>query len=691
MTPRQDGYVTQFHDLQEYIAIPRVEGLAMSPDGQRLVAVVKTLTEDRKKYLTTLCEIDPEGERPSRRLTRSKEGESGPAFLPDGTLLFVSARPDPTAAEDGTDEDEDKPSLWALPTAGEAIHVASRPGGVNAPVVARAAGTVVFTASTLPGDAAGDEARRKLRTDAGISAILHEENPIRYWDQQLGPDHPRLFVLTKDVLDLAADGQPAAQDTVRDLTPDPGQALVAQDFDVTPDGSAVVTGWFVPDGRAGQYSELVRIDASTGQRTTLLTRERIDFTEPRVSPDGRAVVCSAEVIGTTAEQPDKTLWLVPLDGTPARDLLPGLELWPGGPAWSADSATVYYTADQRGRAPVFAVDVATGAVRQVTHDDGAYGTLSVSPDGRVLYALRSAVDAPPTPVRIDASTGEVTTLPAPGSPLTLPGRLTEVSATAPDGTEIRGWLVLPAVGHLSGQASATADPAPLVLWVHGGPFSSWNTWSWRWNPWIMAAHGYAVLLPDPCLSTGYGREHIRRGYGRWGDATFDDVMAITDAALARDDIDQSRTAMMGGSFGGYMANWIAGHTDRFGAIVTHASLWKLEIMLTSDESFQIVHEFGDPTEHPGWWEANDPSRHAAKIRTPMLVIHGDKDYRCPIGNALWAWWDLLRNQVDAKFLYFPDENHWILGPGNALVWYETVLAFLAQHVLGQPWQRPRSL
>jgi dipeptidyl aminopeptidase/acylaminoacyl peptidase len=677
--------VTQFHDLQEYIAIPRVEGLAMSPDGQRLVAVVKTLAEDRKKYVTALWEIDPGGERPPRRLSRSKEGESSPAFLPDGTLLFVSARPGPEAGQDDKDAGQAKPSLWALPAGGEAAHVASRPGGVSAPVVAREAGTVVFTAATMPGDAARDEDRRKARKDAGISAILHEEIPVRSWDHQLGPDQPRLFVLAQDA--LGQDGQDQDgqdQAPARDLTPLPGQALVDQVADLTPDGSAVVTGWFLPDGRCGQRSELVTIDSRTGQRRTLLARERIDFTAPRVSPDGRAVVCAGEVNGTMTELPDKTLWLVPLDGTPeqARDLLPGVEVWPGGQAWSPDSGTVYYTADQRGRAPVFAVDVATGAVRQVTHDDGAYDTLSVSPDGRVLYALRSAIDAPPTPVRIDVSTGEVTALPAPGSPLTLPGRLTEVNTTAPDGAGIRAWLVLP---------EPAAQPAPLLLWVHGGPFSSWNTWSWRWNPWVMAAHGYAVLLPDPCLSTGYGREHIRRGYGRWGDATFDDVMAITDAALARDDIDQSRTGMMGGSFGGYMANWIAGHTDRFGAIVAHASLWKMEVMLTSDEGYQIIREFGDPTEHPGSWEANDPSRHAPKIRTPMLVIHGDKDYRVPIGNALWQWWDLIRNQVEAKFLYYPDENHWILGPGNAGVWYETVLAFLAQHVLGQPWQRPRSL
>jgi dipeptidyl aminopeptidase/acylaminoacyl peptidase len=222
--------------------------------------------------------------------------------------------------------------------------------------------------------------------------------------------------------------------------------------------------------------------------------------------------------------------------------------------------------------------------------------------------------------------------------------------------------------------------------------SSWNSWSWRWNPWLMAARGYAVLLPDPALSTGYGRAFVARGYHQWGSRTFDDVMTLTDVAVARDDIDGSRTAMMGGSYGGYMANWIAGHTDRFNAIVSHAGLWALDQMMSTTDVAHWFHpQFGDPLTEPGMYEQNSPHLHVEKITTPILVIHGNKDYRVPVGEAHRLWWDLKRHQVDAKFLYFPDENHWILTPGNAAVWYETVFAFLAQHVLSEPWQRPALL
>jgi len=264
----------------------------------------------------------------------------------------------------------------------------------------------------------------------------------------------------------------------------------------------------------------------------------------------------------------------------------------------------------------------------------------------------------------------------------LPGRLDEVGATAEDGTPLRAWLALP------DGASATS-PAPLLLWIHGGPLGSWNAWSWRWNPWIAVAQGYAVLLPDPALSTGYGQRMIERGWGRWGAEPYTDLMTITDAGEARPDVDESRTAAMGGSFGGYMANWVAGHTDRFAGIVTHASLWALDQFgPTTDAYFYWRREM---TAEMAW--ANSPHRFVEEIRTPMLVVHGDKDYRVPIGEALRLWAELAERggpdgEMPHRFLYFPDENHWILSPQHAKVWYATVFAFLDMTVHGKDWQVP---
>jgi dipeptidyl aminopeptidase/acylaminoacyl peptidase len=710
----EDGRAASpFEDLREFAAIPRAGALRLAPDGSWLAAAVQTPSADGKKYLTSIWRIDPQG-GPARRLTRSAEGEASPRFLPDGSLIFTSRRPDPAAdkARPGAGPGETA-ALWLLPPGGgEARIVAAPPGGVAAAEVARTAGTIVVSSPVLPeagqnsagddaataeGNTPADDARlRKERSEAGVTAILHESEPIRFWDHDLGPDQLRLFAVDPGQVQEAeqADGKGPEFRGLRDLTPEPGRALDEQQFDLSPDGTSVVTGWWQWNPAGQSHAELVMIDVATGKRRVLLSAPAYNFDGPRISPDGRLVLCQREKQMTATEPLDVTLVMLEYDGPgesgeSARDLLPTLDRWPVEPAWSTDSRAVYFAADDGGRRPVFRVDVATGDVTQVTRDDGAYTDLNPAPDGRYLYALRAAVDSPPTPVRIDLSLdgeeGAPVALPCPGTPLTLPGRLAEVEAAADDGHPIRSWLVLP-------ETASAGHPVPLLLWVHGGPMSSWNSWSWRWNPWLMAARGYALLLPDPALSTGYGQAFIARGHREWGARPFADIMAATEAALARPDIDADRVAMMGGSYGGYMANWMAGHTDRFKAIVSHAGLWALDQMFgTTDQPMFWRPQFGDPLTEPEMYEANSPNRHIARVRTPMLVIHGDKDYRVPISEALRLWWDLSRYGVEAKFLYFPDENHWILTPGNARIWYETVFAFLAQHVLGQPWERPRLL
>jgi len=693
--------VPPFRDLHDYVAIPRLTALRLAPDGTWLAAAASTLDGDGKKFVSSIWRIDACADgtgRPPSRLTRSAEGETAPEFLPDGSLLFVSPRPGPAAGTAaGGDAAADKTTaLWLLPAGGgEARRIAAPPGGVAGVATASDARAAIFTSAALPGsaDAAQDAERRQARKDAGVTAILHEAGPVRYWDHDLGPDCLRLQAaqLPGPACDLAAGGRAGQASEPRDLAPDPGRALDECHFELTPDGSLAVTGWRARDATGAETDEVMVISLDAGERRTLLAAPGLDFTDPRISPDGRLVACLRTGHDSYQRPGDVTLVVTAIDGPAGpdgpRDLLTGLDRRPLEAAWAADSASVYFTADDQGRRPVFRVDVATAEITRLTTDNGAYESLCPSPDGRWVYALRSAVDSPPAPVRLDAAApgAEPGRLASPAGPVELPGSLTEVQAAAADGAGVRGWLVLP--------AAASADaPAPLLLWVHGGPVMSWNAWSWRWNPWLMAERGYAVLLPDPALSTGYGHDFIARGHGRWGEEPFTDVMAITDAAAARPDIDAARTAMMGGSFGGYMANWIVGHTGRFCAIVSHAGLWALDQMFaTTDLPAYWSRDFGHPLAQPERYLANSPHLHADSVSTPMLVIHGDKDYRVPIGEALRLWADLTRLAKDVKFLYFPDENHWILTPGHVIVWYETVLAFLAQHVLDEPWRRPELL
>ena len=450
---------------------------------------------------------------------------------------------------------------------------------------------------------------------------------------------------------------------------------------MAPDGSFLLTTAATAEARGNvREGTVVRVDLATGEHRVLHDVPGEDVAVGPVSHDGTRAVVVRTPDSTPHSAVHPRLYVMDTATGQTTPLAHGWDRWADVVAWLPDDSAVIALADSEGRRPVFRIEVATGAVAQVTREDEAWTDVVLSPDGATAYGVRSSYLFPPEVARIDLATGEATRLPNPVERPAIPGTLEDVETVAEDGTHVRGWLVLP-------EGEAPAGGHPLLLWIHGGPLGSWNAWSWRWTPWIMAARGYAVLLPDPALSTGYGQDFIERGWGRWGQAPYTDLMALTDAVVAREDVDGDRTAAMGGSFGGYMANWVAGHTDRFRCVVTHASLWALDgFGPTTDAAFYWAREMDEQMQ-----QENSPHRFVGEIVSPMLVIHGDKDYRVPIGEGLRLWSDLLAKSgrpaaadgtTDHRFLYFPHENHWILAPQHAKVWYEVVLGFLGEHVLG---------
>ncbi|CAA9415915.1 MAG: Alanyl dipeptidyl peptidase [uncultured Rubrobacteraceae bacterium] len=669
--------------IENLLGLPRLSGLTLSPDGSRLVVSVARPDDEGKKYVDALYELDPVGERASRRLTRSAPGESGAAFAPDGSLLFLSSRPDPDAGKDEGEAREDRAALWLLPAGGgEARMLAGPPGGVDAVAVSREDGALVFAAGSHPetGGWEEDAAREKARRDAGVGAQLFTGYPIRLWDHYLGPRERHLHLIPRP-----EDEAPAG--TGKDLIPAPARSLDMATFDLTPDARTVVTSrWREAGDPRERALELVAVDAASGEERVLAGEDDAWYGSPACAPHGQSVVAVRRGIPTPEEVADTTLWLVDLQTGAGRDLLEGFDLWPQAPVWAPDSGAVFFTADEDGRTPAFRVDLDTGAVIRLARE-GAFDSLCPAPDGRTVYALRSTVTEPPHPVALDARGAGLRRLR--GFPeiddLSLPASVERVTVEAEDGTPVPSWLLLP-----PGASAETS--APLAVFVHGGPVNSWSGWHWRWNPNVFVDDGWAVLLPDPALSTGYGLGYIRRGWGRWGDVVYGDLMSAADAAVGREEVDGGTTVAMGGSFGGYMANWIAGHTDRFDALVTHASLWDLESFHgATDLGVWWEREFGDPYADPSRYREHSPHLHVGNIETPMLVVHGELDYRVPIGEALTLWTDLKRHDVPAKFLYFPDENHWILKPNNARLWYETVMGFIDHHARGREWTRPSLL
>ncbi len=670
--------------IDRMLQLPRLSSLRLSPDGRRLVVAVGTVAPDGKKMATALWQVDPVGGSPARRLTRSVAGESGGhAFLPDGSLLFASARPDPDVKAPSGDDAHPIRAIWLLPPdGGEARPVASPDGGIDGIVTSRASRAIAFGAMVHRGaaDLDEDEGCEKARRDAGVNALLFEDYPIRHWDHYLGPRHRRLFAA------IVPEGE-ARISQPRDLEPTvSGFTFEEGALDIAPDGSFVVAVRRRPGGFPETWDDIVRYDAATGEARQLTNREAA-YADCAVSPDG-ATVAAVRFSYSTPNEPERyTLVLIDLATGSQREIAGEADRRPEAPTWGPDASVLYFDSDDAGLHSAYRVDLPEGRVTRLTAS-GHVSDLCPSPDGSTIYALQSTIATPPRIVRFDARAADQ-------APVELRASVDEggiatgtvverLETEAADGTRLGAWLVRPAT------ASAGAK-APLVLLVHGGPLSSWNSWHWRWNPNVLAARGFAVLLPDPALSTGYGQRMLDRGWGQWGGNPYTDVMTVLDAAVAREDIDGSRVAMMGGSYGGYMANWMAGHTDRFRCIVTHASLWELlGFHGTTDHGPAWEHEMGDPyAEASGYlrWSPREFLAEMARHKTPMLVIHGELDHRVPISEGLTLWTDMQRLGIPGRFLYFPDENHWVLKPQNAKLWYGTVLAFLDEHLNGVPFER----
>lgn len=651
-----------FKSLDDFIAIPRVNSLA-SKNG-RLIASTAELAEKKDSWKSHLNEFD--GDR-SRRITRSPKGESLMAIGERGELYFTSGRKD-DEADDGVT------SIWMLPPSGEARVVIRRAGGINS--ITPAGGRLYITAPLLPGskDAKHNDETLKTRKERGMSGILYENFPVRFWDHDLGPARDALY-----------------ETSAPSLYGDEISELKRIEIPVKVLGDGLLDGVSVSDDGESILVAITRTDADTKTQpytstylikpeTKLVaegsTSDMYSYYPGEFNPSGTKAVIGVSFGSRQGNPLNSWMEILDLETFERTRFIPDFDNWPGQSIW-LDDETIAFTADRQGRASIYTATIGDAEPHLVTNDDEAYSSIALTDDGAIA-AIQNGVGTAPRAVKVSL-TGTVSDLHT-VEPTKVPGKLDEVFAKGKDGTDVRAWLALP-------NKANDEKPVELLVFVHGGPWGSWNSWTWRWNPWVFVAQGYAVLLPDPAISTGYGQNMIDRGSDAIGDVPFTDILALIDATEARADINGERTAVLGGSYGGYMANWFAGHTgDRFSCIVSHASLWDTDMM-------------GRTTDNGIWYEwmkeqpEYSPHLSVDKIETPMLVIHGDKDYRVPVGQSQALWFQLLHDsKVDGhKFLYFPDENHWILKPSNSVLWYETVLAFVETHVRGKKWKAPELL
>lgn len=643
---------------EDLIRLRRVTSVAPSPDGTWLAVAAQRLDEEKgAKYVSDLWRLPLDG-REAVQLTCGDHDDRAPAFLHDGSLAFLSNRPT------GNDPEHEKRSqVFAFrPAGGDPIPLTDEPLGVSAFRSASLADVVVVAAATLP-DVPYDEQREaaKRRREEGPSGIVYDRMPVRFWDHWLPLEAPHLIAYIGGER--------------RDLTPDYRRQLLRGEWDLAADGSVVAVNPTRPgsDRIEDQWCELIDLDS--GASRVLASRQRTWFASPLISPDARTIALSRRVRRDGAYGMGE-LCLVDVDTGEQRVIGADLDTWLTPQAWTEDGAEVLCVGAWKTHAPVFAVDTETGASRRITSESvgGSHGGVAVVPGGGFVSGVRSSRLEPPEAFTCSLDTGSE------------PQPVQRIS-----GFEKRDWTVQDAFATSTDGASVhyaivcdpTVEKPPILNWIHGGPIGDWgDVWHWRWNPLVAADAGFAVVLPNPRGSIGFGQEFVEGIWNNsWGGQCYEDLIAVFDDVEARPDLDATRTIAMGGSFGGYMTNWIATQTDRFSCLVTHASLFDLAA-------------FHGVTDLPAWWSFSfgvhpyrrraefdrySPIAHVENWRTPTLIIHGDRDYRVPVGEALSLFEALRFHDVEARLLVYPDENHWILRPRNIVHWYSSVLEFIDEY------------
>lgn len=651
--------------VRELTELGRVGGIDISPCGRWLVAAVARLDEKKSTYISDLWRVDLTEVGTPVQLTRGGSDDRAPRFRRDGSIGFLSNRSPGEKPDEG---DHERAQVWLLPAwGGEARPLTHEPLGVTGFQFAAQADVMVATVEQLPG-VPSSEQRRVLEEQRkyGPSGLLYRKTPVRYWDSWLPPT--TLHV-------VAYDGEGS---TRRDLTPDLTQReLRDYEWDISPDGRKVVITWSLPSGDGFEDGRLLLLDTERGESNLVGEEDSTQWRFPVFSPDGCAMVALRHT-RTLAEHGPKVLWYFDLQAGTRRPLTAEFDRWPHPWAFTRDGQEVLFTTDDWGYVPVFSVNIQSEKVRRLTasHQGGSHEQLRAHPDGKSVVGVCHSFLHPPEPFRMELGEEKGVELlanlsgfrPEQGRAI---ARVEDFHVRSEDGLPIQTFLVLPQ--HREG-------PAPTLFWVHGGPRSQWaDAWHWRWNALVYAAAGYVVALPNPRGSTGAGQAFIEGVWGnQWGGSCYRDLMAVADDLARRPDLDGGRIACMGASFGGFMTNWIGVNTDRFRCLVSQAGVF----------SFESFHGVSDV---PGWWALEmggspwtqdfdfhrySPNRRMGAWVSPTLIIHGERDYRVPVGESLALFDALQVHKIPSELLIFPNENHWILKPRNVILWYDTKLDFL---------------
>ncbi len=651
--------------------LARVDDPHLSPDGKTVVFTVQTVDMAANSKPSAVYTVPVEGGAPVR-ITSEGTVNNRARWTPDSKrLLFLSNRSGATQVWSANPDGSDQKAITSLPT--EADNFVISPDGE----------LLAFTSEVYPECAAGsalpgvdlDLACNKTKLDAEaaskMKARTYTSLLYRHWTSYSGVRRQHILMLS-----LKNPGG------VRDMTP--GSLMVPpfslgglEPIAFSPDSTQITyVANTDPDLSTSTNSDLFTLPTAGGVARRITTSPGADE-GPVYSPDGKYLAYRTQTRGGY-ESDQWRLAVLDVTNGQMNSLTDTLDKWVESYAWSHDSQRLFFTVDDHGTTPLMMIGVTGGSIRTVAQGPTSISSVQFSTDDKTMIFTEQSGSHPTEIKRALSKGGPALVLTHFNDSVLTEAQVTPLERISVDGSEgakVESFVVKPPDFNVN-------TKYPVLFAIHGGPEGDWGeSWSYRWNAQVLAAAGYVVVMPNPRGSIGYGQAFTDAVNTDWGGRAYDDIMSTVDYVANLPYVDRDRMVAAGASYGGYMIDWILGHTDRFKALVTHAGVYDLRSEAgTTEELWFAKWEFGGlPWENPEAYSKWSPSSYVKEFKTPTLVTHGELDYRVPIGQGQQLFTALQQMKIPSKLVQFPDEGHWVLKPQNSQYWYGTVLDWLAQY------------
>ena len=646
-------------DSSAMMELKRMSDPQISPDGKWVTFTVQTVDVAANRKPSQIWIAPLAGGAP-RQITHDGEANQRARWSPDSKrIAYISDR-------GGSSQ------IWLMDTDGgdarQATNLSTEAGGV---LFSPDGKNLLFTSDVYP-ECGADEACNKKNLDAEknnkVKARVYTELLYRHWTEWQAKRRSHLLVIG------ATGGAP------RDLTPGtrdvpPFSLGGSDDYDISPDGQEVLYSMNAdPVPATSTNTDVYAVSIAGGQPRRITNTPGAD-TNPRYSPDGKYIAWRAQFRAGYESDRWRLLVLERSTGN-VTNLTDNLDRWVNSFTWAPDSTGLFFTIDDRGRQTIQLIPVAGGAVRMVASGDNELDDMQLTRDGKTMVYTQQNGVSPAEIYRASSAGGAPVALTHLNDQTLNTCQLTPLEEFWVDGAEgarVQSFVVKP-------YGFQPDQKYPVLLLIHGGPQGYWgHTWTYRWNAQVFAAAGYVVVMPNPRGSTGYGQKFIDEINGDWGGRAFDDIMAVADHIVTdMPYADASRMTAAGGSYGGYMIDWMLGHTQRFKALISHAGVYDLESELGATEElwFPLWEFGGTPWDKPETAAKWSPNKYVTDFHTPTLVVTGELDFRVPYTQSLELFTALQLQKVPSKLLVFPDEGHWVLKPQNSMLWYKTFIDWM---------------